>query len=71
MKIRIFYYIYQELEDSSPIIESWMSESFGGNSEDQTFHTVREMIDRRHNGDTCVSVCAAGDVGKVVGVKWE
>lgn len=46
--MRMLYYIYQELEDSFPIIKSWMSESFGVNNEelDQTFPAVREMTDR-------------------------
>lgn len=58
----MFYYIYQELEDAYPIIESWMSESFGVNDEelDQTFPAVREMTDRRHTEDTCVCVCVCG-----------
>lgn len=67
--MRIFHCIYQELEDSYPIIESYMSESFGmnGGELEQTFPAVREMTDTRHNGGIRVSVSVHNYVEKVVG----
>ena len=71
-KIRIFYYIYQEAEDPYPIIECWMSESFGMNRKesDQTFPRCgRNDWRMMRRGNICV--CISVFVEKVVGVKPE